>query len=326
MVFNIIAAFLFAVCGFQLNVHALEISLEENRGERGVIGYVDIEQVFKDYPETLKAKEDFQAKIQGKERTLNEKKSEIFKLKAEINKLKQEREFAARLPVKMDVPEETPPVFAAESSTGPLNGVQFLSEIQPPKESTSAVSVEISSSVPGFTAEQPQAGQLKQDAGSPPQNISSQIPASTAVVSVEISSSVPSPSLIQESTASSAGEAPKTDSQSILNLPGLKRKSGDAPPPAVSASVAEMDSAIKEKETQLIDKETMLRGLQRQVERELLDYESRKTEIILGKIYQTLRELAVNEGVSIIVEKRTILYGQPAVDLTDKLMKKIRGF
>ena len=37
----------------------LELALEENRAETGTIGYVDLERVFGEHPDTLKAKDNF---------------------------------------------------------------------------------------------------------------------------------------------------------------------------------------------------------------------------------------------------------------------------
>jgi Skp family chaperone for outer membrane proteins len=87
--------------------------------------------------------------------------------------------------------------------------------------------------------------------------------------------------------------------------------------------VPEIDAAITKKEGDLKAKEEELQTFQRMAERELLEYESRRSEILLGRIYVALKELAVKEEVSVIVDKRNILFGQNAVDLTDKLLKKL---
>ena len=81
---------------------ALELLLEENRGESGTIGYVDIDKVFKEYSGTTGAREEFLAEIKKKEDALNARKLAIFTLKAELAKLRQEREFALTLPSLRD--------------------------------------------------------------------------------------------------------------------------------------------------------------------------------------------------------------------------------
>jgi Skp family chaperone for outer membrane proteins len=89
---------------------------------------------------------------------------------------------------------------------------------------------------------------------------------------------------------------------------------------SVSTAVPEIDAAIASKEEELKQKEDALRLFQRQVEKELLEYESHRSEILLGRIYLTLKEMAAKEGVSVVVDKRSILFGHSAVDLTDKLL------
>lgn len=278
---------------------AIEISLEENRGERGSVGYVDIERVFKEYPETLKAREDFQVQIHKKEKVLNEKKSEIFALKAEIARLRQEKEFSSRFPMRM---EQAPPAVstaaaAAVPDSAPVqeaSGAVFSTAAAVEQEgSAAAVSTQSASGLPGIST------------------AAASMEASTATVDI---SSRPVP------------EAEKSATQTVMDLPGVKSVPVSSLPVAVSTATAELDMTIRDKENELAQKEKLLNELQRQVERELLDYESRKTEIILGKIYQFLRSLAASQGISVVVDKRSILYGQSGVDLTDKLIKRLRKF
>ena len=85
---------------------ALELSLEENRGESGTVGYVDIDRVFKEYSGTLNAREEFLAEIKKKEESVNLRKRDIYALKADIARLRQEREFALTLPSLLATQEQ----------------------------------------------------------------------------------------------------------------------------------------------------------------------------------------------------------------------------
>jgi len=89
-----------------LTAAALELSLEENKGESGTVGYVDIDRVFKEYSGTLNAREDFLGEIKKKEGAVNEHKRVIYVLKADIAKLRQEREFALTLPSLLATQEQ----------------------------------------------------------------------------------------------------------------------------------------------------------------------------------------------------------------------------
>lgn len=244
------AAFL---CLVPLKSAALELSLEENRGESGTIGYVDIDRVFKEYSGTLNAREEFLSEIRKKEETVNQRKAHIYTLKAEIAKLKQEREFALTLPGLLKTQEQMDKASKPEQpavSTTTITG------------STNTIPAE----VPHGLAGMPGMG---------------------------------------------------------IDMPGINKVPVNYFKFSVSTAIPEIDAALGSKETELRQREDELKLYQRQIELELLEYESRKTELILGRIYLALKELAVKEEVSVIVDKRNILFGHNAVDLTDKLLKKL---
>jgi Skp family chaperone for outer membrane proteins len=256
-----------------LNAGALELLLEENRGESGTIGYVDIDRVFKEYSGTTGAREEFIAEIKKKEDALNAKKAGIYTLKAEIAKLRQEREFALTLPSLL----ETQRSIAAAAQPAPA---------QPPQASTQAVEL----STPAITAS------------------TQTVQASTQTITVSTH------------TAPAPAGLPGLEG---IDMPGIARVPVNRFKFSVSTSVPEIDAALTKKEEDLKTREEELRLFQRMAERELLEYESRKSEILLGRIYVALKELAVKEEVSVIVDKRNILFGQNAVDLTGKLLKKL---
>ncbi len=248
-----------------LNAGALELLLEENRGESGTIGYVDIDRVFKEYSGTTGARDEFIAEIKKKEDALNAKKMAVFTLKAEISKLRQEREFAITLPSLLET-----------------------------RRSVEAAAAEVAASTqaaPQQASTQPAAGALPATSTAPP----AALPAGIAAL-------------------------PGMDG---IDMPGVARVPVAHFKFSVSTSVPEIDLALQKKETELKNREEDLRLSQRLAEKELLDYESRKGELLLGRIYVALKELAIKEEVSVIVDKRSILFGQNAVDLTGKLLKKL---
>lgn len=255
---------------------ALELSLEENRGESGTVGYVDMDRVFREYSGTLGARDEFLGQIKRKEAELAGVKTGIFALKAEISRLRQEREFAAALPL-----------FFGED----------------PAQTSSATAVGAS---PDAAAA---AGEI-----------------STATLSVDLSSAAAAAAGEVSTTTAFAPPAavpPAAARTPLINMPGVGAIALDKFRMSVSTSVADIDAAIAAKEKQLGETEEILRAGQRRAEKELLAQESRKTEAILGRIYFLLRELAVAEGVSVIIDKRSILFGHAAVDLTEKLIIKL---
>jgi len=267
---------------------ALELSLEENKGESGTVGYVDIDRVFKEYSGTLNAREEFLGEIKKKEESVNQRRHEIYVLKADMAKLRQEREFALTLSSLLATQEKLNSSASATIST------------------QAAVSV----STPGSTP-------------------SAQTPASVTA-STEVAASAQAVPVSSAAAVVAVSTAAVPRPFALANLPGMeyaapveKNIPADNFKFSVSTAVPEIDAAISAKENDLKQKESALKLYQRQVEKELLEYESHRSEILLGRIYITLKELAVREEVSVIIDKRNILFGHSAVDLTDKLLKKL---
>jgi Skp family chaperone for outer membrane proteins len=273
-----------------LRAGALELSLEENKGESGTIGYVDIDRVFKNFSGTSNARSEFLAEIKAKEDSLNLKKQAIFSLKADIAKLKQEREFALTLPGLMRQAEEISAAVVPADNSSPV--------------------------VPSVSAQAPlSTGAVKANipAGISTQTAAIQLSTGPALINLSAGVSSSSPAALPAGLPGMAG----------IDMPGVSRVPVNYFKFSVSTSAAEIDSAITAKETDLAKKQEDLRLSQRQTERELLEYETHKSEMILGRIYLALKELAVKEGVSVVVDKRTILFGHSAVDLTGKLIEKL---
>lgn len=59
---------------------------------------------------------------------------------------------------------------------------------------------------------------------------------------------------------------------------------------------------------------------------DLATFESKQSQVILGKIYEALVSLADEEQLTLVVDKSSILYGSASTDLTEKLQERIRGF
>ena len=294
-----LAFFLSALAVFTASrAAALELSLEENKGESGTVGYVDIDRVFKEYSGTLNAREDFLVEIKRKEGTVNERKRAIYVLKADIAKLRQEREFALTLPALLATQDQLNTAKAAPVSTQPA--------VSPPAAAPAEISTGSAASVQSSTAPAAALSAAKAAAPSPE--------SAAQPIKIISSAAAPPPSGPPPGAAPSVG---------LVNLPGISNVPMNYFKFSVSTSVPEIDSAIAVKESDLRQKEDALKSYQHQVENELLEYESHKSEILLGRIYLALKELAVKEGVSVVIDKRNILFGHSAVDLTDKLLKQM---
>jgi Skp family chaperone for outer membrane proteins len=75
---------------------AIELSLEENRGERGSVGYVDMQRLFTSSPDAQRAKDSFEALVRQAEERVNLRKAELLKLRQELDAARVERDALAQ--------------------------------------------------------------------------------------------------------------------------------------------------------------------------------------------------------------------------------------
>lgn len=275
---------------------ALELSLEENRGESGTVGYVDIDRVFKEYSGTLNAREEFLGEIKKKEESVNQRRHELYVLKADIAKLRQEREFALTLPSLLSTQERMNAAAAPAASTEPAAAAQAAVSTPAPAEASASTrpAVTVSASTEAASAR-------------------AAVDDSTAAVVEVPAAAHPAPMPVPPAALPGMG----------IDMPGVNKVPVNYFKFSVSTAVPEIDAALALKEAGLKQKEDSLKLYQRQVEKELLEYEGHRSELLLGRIYIALKELAVREEVSVIIDKRNILFGHSAVDLTDQLLRKL---
>jgi len=93
----------------------------------------------------------------------------------------------------------------------------------------------------------------------------------------------------------------------------------------MAAKIQQLDQDITDKTKLLEAKEADFKVYEDQAEKSLLDLESRKTEILLGRIYGAIQEVSRSEGLSVVVDKSQILFGHQGVDLTEKVLKKLKS-
>ncbi|MBI3548961.1 MAG: OmpH family outer membrane protein [Elusimicrobia bacterium] len=273
-------------------VKAVEVSLEENKAERGNIGYVDLQAVFKLYPGTQKAKQNFEEVVRQAEEQVNVRKLEVYRIEAELTQLRTQREFLLKNPNPAKPPQL--PGMESQKSGRESRSPSAPLEVTPPAASRAATDVAAST--------QP----------------ASSVDASTAPASGKVQFG-PLGELVPDAANA---KSTRTAQLPITSLPGLM---AEAAPAATSGTVSEIEARIADRAKLLEQKRAELKTYEDQVEKNLLDLESRRTEIILGKIYAAVQVVAQAEGISVVVDKSQILFGHKAVDLTPKVLEKLKG-
>ncbi|MBI5596135.1 MAG: OmpH family outer membrane protein [Elusimicrobia bacterium] len=283
---------------------ALEISLEENRGERGSIGYVDLQAVFRRFPETQKAKQSYAEIVRQAEEQVNLRKAELIRLRSELTNLRAEREAAAQAPIFVppppapEAPAQPPVPVPAPAEPAPAPAPEPAKAEAPPADPAAALT-----GLPGMGA-----------------------PASTEPLRISI------PGLPEEEMPTAA-EALGTEEPAPAAAPA--QPAGPAPAELQARAerelrerdqrVKDLDAAVAAKQKDIADKESGLVDFQAQLEKNLVDIESKRSEMLLGRIYKAVRETAVENGVSVVIDKSAILFGQGSVDLTAKVLKRLEA-
>jgi len=259
-------------------LRAIELSLEENKGEKGTIGFVDMDRVFREYPETKRAKEEFEAEVNNKRLEIKRRKSEIADLKSQLADLQIEREKTLR--ESLTEPAVIPaPAPAAPASTPVAPGVlQNLPGLGP------------------GSAPMPSPSTGTFDTAAPAQSTGSTTATQTAIPGLPLPAMAPA--------------APPT-------APAPEK-------PSAAQRVRDLEDKITAKQREVEDKEKAYKEFEAKSEADLIELEKHRVQLLLGKLYEVVQEVAKEEGVSVVVDKKAILFGQKAVDLTDKLLEKVK--
>jgi Skp family chaperone for outer membrane proteins len=138
----------------------------------------------------------------------------------------------------------------------------------------------------------------------------------------------------QPQSPATTGLLPGTTA-SMQQQPSAAASSGTVTgaPPAVNTAV------IQGKEAALKDKETGLTELKKELDKkkdeislhikqnksELAALEEKNTAAVLADIYGILQKVATDEGVTVIIDKNDVLYGQSTRDLTSKVLERLAG-
>lgn len=83
------------------------------------------------------------------------------------------------------------------------------------------------------------------------------------------------------------------------------------------------EEEIRKKERLIEEKSNSIQIFTDAAEAELSEKEAKLTEEIVGEIYDTIHSLGEDENFSLILDKSNVIYGDKALDLTDRLIKKL---
>ena len=339
--------FLFIMSAMPGKSFALEVFLNENRSETGTIGFVDIDKVFLSYTGTESSKDKLNNEIRRKEEELARRQTKIYKQKAKAAKLRQEKELASMIPEMMESRKQI------EEAQEQLKQDREALKEETEKTRKEAEKIQQEKEKQKFIIEYRNMGLPEEDL---PNILKGKFPENDA----EINGNSEKNQQKEEKTAENSGNKDKEEQKAgkeqkeqngentaaiheknayesvpVPVLPRSKyRTEEETPVPlytinipgigdfsfSVSTEPAKIQEELQKLEIQIEHDEDSAKRYEEQAEKELAKYEEAQTRQLLGKIYLALKKLAHKEEISVIIDKRNILYGKKAVDLTQKLL------
>ncbi|MDO8756599.1 MAG: OmpH family outer membrane protein [Elusimicrobiota bacterium] len=305
-------------CSLAAPARAIELSLEENRAERGSVGYVDMRRLFTASPDATRAREGLEELVRQAEERVNSKKSDLLRLRGDLESLKIERdELAKSTPtasVVVPPPAPKPEPLPAPTPAKPLAPTPAPKPVEAPKaaavsvDTTPVTAAPLTINLPGLTD-----GPLNLERpGSSPLNPTRTAPATDGPPAVPAAEPAPAP-------------VPAPTPEPAPNVPSAPAPEPVPAGPTLAQRLLEFDGRMVSLQSDIARLQGELDRERLGAERSLLDAEGRKTDQVLARLYRAISEVAKREGVSVVVDKSATLYGHPAVDLTDKVLKQLRG-
>lgn len=140
-------------------------------------------------------------------------------------------------------------------------------------------------------------------------------------VSIQNSSQTISENQLQGSDVSSQDQS----LEPYITMPGVGNIPISVFKFSFSSSTLLIDGEIKRLEKKIQDTEKKLLELKDKYDNEI-SIEMEKENIgVFKKIYQAIEEVAKMEGISVVIDKRNILFGIKSIDLTQKIIQKIES-
>lgn len=325
---------------------ALEIFLNDNRSETGTIGFVDIDRAFRSYSGTKNSKDEMSREIKKKEEAIEKRRKKIYEQKARAAKLRQERELAVILPEMLEARQKTDEAaeklrqdaqtieqqkkdlakqsveaekqrFIIESRQHglPEDAIQaMLNERYPADSSNTAGTSDISATTTGADTAVSTVALSAVSSENGRNSSQTELYSPGTGREMEAYESIPLPDIPLSPYGKEAEEVRNAPAYR-LNVPGIGDFSF-----TVSTEPAKIAEEIKSLEVKIQNSEEELADFEKKAEMELAEYEEASTRQLLGKIYTALKKLSEQEEISVVVDKRNILYGKKTVDLTEKLL------
>ncbi len=248
------------------------------------IGYIDLQRVFDTYPEKSFAEGDLLREIEKRKRELNRRQTDISTLRQQI--AADDSALAdSRAGKAIIVPANAIPEPVPENIK------------TPPATSSSTVKASSTTVVEPYPTEDPLAGLPGHGPASAFSNTGSTLPG------------------VNSAGSANAGQGP-TELDLLASSTGTVVLS--------TSAKALLEHRLQQNQKSLNRAIGEFKAFRGNAVGDMKQLQTQKTYGVMAKIYAVLQTLARDEGVTVVLDKAYVLYGEDTVDLSEKLISRLQ--
>jgi Skp family chaperone for outer membrane proteins len=92
----------------------------------------------------------------------------------------------------------------------------------------------------------------------------------------------------------------------------------------IKKNIEDKQKNLQQIEQEINTKKQIVKQKQTEIESEIEKLKQKTEAEIYAELYKIIKQIAQQEGLNVVIDKSGILYGEPEIDITDKVLKKIK--
>jgi len=92
----------------------------------------------------------------------------------------------------------------------------------------------------------------------------------------------------------------------------------------IKKNIEDKQKNLQQIEQEINTKKEIVKQKQTEIESEIEKMKQKTEAEIYAELYKIIKQIAQQEGLNVVIDKSGILYGEPEIDITDKVLKKIK--
>ena len=92
----------------------------------------------------------------------------------------------------------------------------------------------------------------------------------------------------------------------------------------IKKNIEDKQKNLQQIEQEINTKKQIVKQKQTEIESEIEKMKQKTEAEIYAELYKIIKQITQQEGLNVVIDKSGILYGEPEIDITDKVLKKIK--